>query len=97
MVKHIILWKLNESLTDEEKNAVRKAAKEGLEGLVGKIDGLVSLTVVTESLPTSTADLMLDSTFTDADALAGYAVHPLHVAAAQVMRKNAAVRLCLDF
>ena len=97
MVKHIILWTLTESLTDEEKNAVRKAAKEGLEGLVGKIDGLVSLTVVTESLPTSTADLMLDSTFTDADALAGYAVHPLHVAAAQVMRKNAAVRLCLDF
>ena len=40
---------------------------------------------------------MLDSAFTDVEALAGYAVHPLHVAAAQVMRKNAAVRLCLDF
>ena len=97
MVKHIILWKLKEDLGEEEKAAVKAKAKERLEGLVGHIDGLESLTIVTDRLPTSTADLMLDSTFTDEAALKGYAVHPLHVAAAQIMRENAAVRLCLDF
>ena len=34
MVKHIILWKLKENLTEEEKQAVMAKAKTGLEGLV---------------------------------------------------------------
>ena len=38
MVKHIILWKLKENLTD--KDSVKKGIKEGLEGLAGKIPGL---------------------------------------------------------
>ena len=33
MVKHVILWKLKEELTDTEKEEVKKGIKEGLEGL----------------------------------------------------------------
>ena len=64
----------------------------------GQIPGLVSIHVQTESLESSTADLMLDSCFESAEALKGYAVHPAHVAVADsAVRPNMEVRMCLDF
>ena len=97
MVKHIILWKLKESLSEEEKTAARTEAKRRLENLNGKIDGLVSLKVVTDRLPSSNADMMLDSEFESVEALAGYQTNPLHVEAATYVRSVVEARLCLDF
>lgn len=45
MVKHIILWKLKDSLTGEEKEQVKAGIREGLEGLKGKIPRLVDIRV----------------------------------------------------
>ena len=97
MVRHIILWKLKENFSEKEKSAARAEAKRRLESLNGRIEGLVELKVVTDRLPTSTADMMLDSTFTDADALAGYQKNPLHLEAAGFVRSVVETRLCLDF
>lgn len=97
MVKHIILWKLKESLSEEEKAAARAEAKRRLENLNGKIDGMISLKVVTDRLPSSNADMMLDSEFETEEALAGYQVNPLHVEAATYVRSVVEARLCLDF
>lgn len=98
MTKHIILWTLKEELTAEEKAAVKAGIKEGLEGLAGQIPGLVDIHVQTECLPSSNADLMLDSTFTDEAALKAYAVHPAHVAVADgKVRPYTQLRSCLDF
>ena len=98
MTKHIILWTLKDELSAEEKVAVKAAIKEGLEGLAGKIPGLVDIHVQTDCLPSSNADLMLDSTFTDEAALQGYAVHPAHVAVADdKVRPYTKLRSCLDF
>lgn len=98
MVKHIILWTLKEELSAEEKVSVKAEIKAGLEGLAGKIPGLLEIKVYTESLPSSNADLMLDSSFVDEAALKGYAVHPEHVAVADgKVRPFTAVRSCLDF
>lgn len=77
MVKHVILWKLKEELTAEEKENVKAGIKEGLEGLAGKVPGLVDVKVNINGLPTSTVDVMLDTTFTDADALKAYSTNPL--------------------
>ena len=97
MIKHIILWKLKESLTEEEKTAARAEAKRRLEALNGKIDGMISLKVVTDRLPSSNADMMLDSEFETVEALAGYQTNPLHVEAATYVRSVVESRLCLDF
>ena len=98
MVKHIILWTLKDTLSDEETIAVKKGIKEGLEGLKGKIPGLLEIHVETEGLASSNADLMLDSSFEDEAALKAYAVHPEHVAVADgKVRPYTAVRSCLDF
>ncbi len=97
MVKHIILWKLKSTLTDEEKTAAKAEAKRRLEALNGKIDGMISLHVETEGLPSSNADMMLDSAFDTEEALAGYQVNPLHLEAAGYVRSVVEARLCLDF
>lgn len=98
MVKHIILWTLKE-MNDSEKESVKKGIKEGLEGLKGKIPGLIDIKVNTEGrLASSTADLMLDSTFESTDALKGYSKHPEHVAVADSkVRPYTASRSCLDY
>ncbi len=98
MTKHIILWQLKDELSAEEKLAVKAGIKEGLEGLLGVIPGLVEIKVYTEGLKTSNADVMLYSVFTDEAALGGYAVHPAHVAVADgKVRPFTKTRLCLDF
>ena len=76
MVKHIILWQLKDELSAAEKAEIKANIKSGLEGLAGQIPGLVEVHVNINGLPSSNADLMLDTTFTDAAALKGYSTHP---------------------
>ena len=98
MVKHIILWQLKDELTDSEKVSVKLGIKDGLESLLGKIPGLLEIKVETEGFASSNADVMLYSVFENEDALKGYAIHPLHVAAADgKVRPFTKTRLCLDF
>lgn len=98
MVKHIILWTLKEELSVEEKERIKAGIKEGLEGLKGKIPGLLEIKVQTEKLASSTVDLMLDSSFISEEALKGYSVHPEHVSVANGrVRPYTASRACLDF
>ena len=69
MVRHVILWQLKDEISGSEKGIVKKGIKEGLEGLKGKIEGLVEIKVNENPLPSSNADVMLDSLFESADAL----------------------------
>ena len=86
-------------MSDSEKESVKKGIKDGLEGLKGKIPGLIDIKVNTEGrLTSSTADLMLDSTFESAEALKGYSKHPEHVAVADSkVRPYTVSRSCLDY
>ena len=99
MVKHIILWTLNPELSEGEKQQVKQGIKEGLEGLVGKVPGLLDVKVQIDGrLASSNADVMLDSTLESEEALKGYAQHPEHVAVANgKVRPYTVQRSCLDF
>lgn len=98
MIKHVILWKLKDELGKEEKESVKKGIKEGLEGLAGQIPGLIDVRVNINGLESSTADVMLDTTFESVDALKAYAVNPRHVAVADgKVRPYTAIRSCLDY
>ena len=98
MVKHIILWQLKDEFSAEEKENIKAGIKEGLESLQGKIPGLVDIKVQITGLPSSNADLMLDSTFESEDALKGYAVHPEHVKVADNdVRPYTKSRACIDY
>ncbi len=98
MVRHIILWDFADGFTDEQKEEKGREIKQGLENLIHHIEGLVSIQVHLNSLPSSNAELMLDSTFTTKEALEGYQIHPEHVkAATELVRPATKNRKCIDF
>ena len=60
--------------------------------------GLLEIKIQTEKLPSSNADMMLDSTLENEDALKDYQSHPAHQAVAnEFVRPFTSQRLCLDF
>lgn len=96
MVKHVIIWTLKDDIAD--KKELMKKIKIELEGLVGKIDGLLEMKIIIEGLASCKGDFMLDSTFTDEAALKYYSSHPDHVAIADgLVRPNVSARLAYDY
>ena len=69
MVKHIILWNLKDEFNNDE---VKKGIRDGIESLMGVIPGLLEISVQTEKLASSTADVMLYSVFESEEALIEY-------------------------
>ena len=97
-MKHYIIWKLKDSYTNEELDRIKSDAKRELEALNGKIDGLISLEIVTDLCESSSGDMVLLSEFTDYDSFIAYRTHPLHVAAAdKYVRPFIADRVAADF
>ena len=95
MVKHIILWKLKEEFNTDE---IKKDMKSSLEGLVGKIPGLIEMKIEINPLSSSNVDVMLYSVLENEDALKGYAIHPEHVFVADTkVRPYTQTRSCIDF
>ena len=91
----MIIWKLNEEI---DQPAAKAAIKEALEGLVGKIDGLLEMKIHTEGYDCSAGDLLMDSTFESKAALDAYQAHPDHQAIANTLvRPNAQSRLSFDY
>lgn len=96
MVKHMIIWKLKDEIADKKVRA--QEIKIALEGLVGKIEGLLEMHILTEGFACSSGDLMMDSAFTDEAALAAYQAHPLHQEIANgLVRPSVAARLSYDY
>ncbi len=98
MVKHVILWTFREQYYAAQIEEMKKDIKAGLEGLKGRIPGLLEIHVITDPLPSSNCDLMLDSAFADEASLNAYSVHPEHVAVAnEKVRPFMASRVCMDY
>lgn len=98
MVKHVILWVLKDEYSGAQMDEIRKGIKEGLEGLKGKIPGLIDIKVNAVPLSSSNADVMLDSTFKDVESVKAYSINPLHVEVADSkVRPFTASRTCMDY
>ncbi|MBQ3063461.1 MAG: Dabb family protein [Clostridia bacterium] len=96
MVKHMIIWKMKDEVADKAATAME--IKRALEGLVGKIEGLIEMHILTECYACSAGDVMMDSSFTDFAALEAYQKHPLHVAIADgLVRPAMCQRLSFDY
>ena len=95
MVKHIILWKLKDEYNTDE---VKLGIKREIEGLLGKVPGLIEIEVQIECLSSSNVDVMLYSVLESEEALKGYAIHPEHVKVADTfVRPYTASRAGIDF
>ncbi len=96
MVKHMIIWKLKDEIADKE--AVKAEIKAALEGLIGRIEGLTEMKILTEGFESSAGDLMMDSTLTSRAALEAYQAHPAHQEVAnRLVRPAVSSRLSFDY
>jgi len=91
VVKHIVMYTLKEDL---EKDTAVKFIASTLEPLVGKIPGLLHLEVRRSY---QGMDYALYSEFESKEALAAYAVHPLHLAAKEQFHHMLATRVSADY
>lgn len=98
MVRHVIVWTLKDEYSDSEKEEIKAGIKAGLEGLRGKIPGLIEIKVYTEGLESSSGDAMLDSLFESEAALKDYSSNPAHVEVATTkVRPYVKVRSSFDY
>ena len=98
MVRHVIVWTLRDEYDETKKTEIKAGIKAGLEGLKGKVPGIESIRVLTDKLPSSSGDVMLDSVFESEEALKAYSVNPLHVEVADTkVRPFVKIRSSFDF
>ena len=96
MVKHIVMWNLKEEYANDQD--VIANLKSNLEGLVGKVPGLLDAKVITDPIDTSSRDLALVTTLESEAALVNYATDPSHVAVADTfVRPFVKDRISLDY
>lgn len=97
MVKHIVLFKLKESLTAEEKKEVGMKFKAAIEALPEKISVIRKVFVGLNMNPAETWDICLESEFDTLDDVKFYAAHPDHVTAAAILKDVKDGRACSDY
>lgn len=98
MIKHIVMWKLQELADGRNKLENAKIIKEKLEALVGIIPEIVKLEVGIDILGTSQSyDVVLVSEFKKLEDLNIYANHPEHLKVGEFVGKVREDRIAVDY
>lgn len=97
MVKHIVLFKLKDTLDPAEKSDVMNRFKTAIEALPAKIPYIRSIYVGLNLNATEEWDICLESMFNSLDDVKAYSVHPDHLAAAGILKDAKCGRACVDY
>jgi len=97
MVKHIVMFKLKDTLSKDEKWEVMNRFKAAIEALPTKIDVIRKVFVGLNINEAETWDICLESEFDTLDDVKFYAAHPDHVAAAGILKDAKLDRACVDY
>lgn len=97
MIRHIILWKFDpEVVTSGKQDEVLGMIRESAEGMVGKINGLISADV-SPNFADTPYDFVYCADFVSADALNAYQTNPLHEAHKKLCAPYVTGRLVADY
>jgi quinol monooxygenase YgiN len=98
MVRHIVLWRLQESANGRSKAENAAEVKRLLEDLNGKIPGMIKLEVGFDFSRTSeSSDIVLYAEFESRAALDAYQTHPLHEAVKPFVMAARSERRLVDY
>lgn len=98
MVHHIVMWNFKPEISESEKETIKKEMEVNLQGLVGKVPGLLTVEFVSSPISSSTHDIALVTTLEKAEDIAIYAKHSAHVHVADTyVRPYVTNRACLDY
>lgn len=97
MTNHIVMWSFHEEIDLSERKKLELQIKEGLEGLINKIPGVIEIKVIINELDSSTHDLCMISSFENIDALKAYQKNDEHLKVASIVRACTCNRACMDY
>lgn len=97
MVKHIVLFKLKNEASAEEKQTVALKFKSAIEALPTVIPFIKHVEVGININPDEQWNIALYSEFDTLAEVKAYAVHPAHVAAAKLLADLKESRSCVDY
>lgn len=98
MIKHIVMWSLKDEAMGRKAADNAAEMKKRLEGLQGKVPGLLHIEVGTEVFAaTNGCQVILYSEFPDREALDGYQKHPAHLACVEFVVQVVAGRNVVDY
>ncbi len=97
MVKHIVMFKLKDVLSKEEKLVVMNDFKVAIEALPAQIDVIRKVFVGLNINEAEQWDICLESEFDSLDDVKLYAAHPAHLAAAGILKDAKQDRACVDY
>ncbi len=97
MVKHIVLFKLKNTVSPEEKLCAMNSFKSAIEALPSKISVIRKIEVGLNTNPAETYDIALYSEFDSLEDVNFYAKHPDHIAAGKILADLKESRACTDY
>jgi hypothetical protein len=99
MLHHIVLWKLDDIYSSEEKSDIKKQLKDKLLNLINNIDELRSMEVIfnSEDASMENFDIILNSKFESLQDMKKYQVHPEHIKVAEYLKTLKLKRASIDY
>lgn len=98
MLRHVVMWRLHERALGRDKRENARELVRLFEAMRGQVDGLLAIEAgLNEVEDEHASDLVLVSTFRDAEALRAYLAHPLHQAAVEIMKAARSERRVVDY
>jgi len=98
MLHHVVMWKLKAHAEGADRATNLRQAHALLQGCAHLVPGVLRFEVaMAQPGLECTYDLVLNTTFTDAAALAAYQSHPAHVAIKPFMKAVVEARQCMDY
>ena len=99
MIKHIVLWKLDDSYLPAEKDAIKNALRKKLLDLQDEISELLHIKVYLNS-PEASAnnnDILLDTIFNSMEDMTKYQSHPSHQKVVKYIQTLKIQRAAIDY
>jgi hypothetical protein len=98
MIRHIVMWRLQEQAHGNDRATNARLIREKLEALRGRIPGLLAIEVGTDfSATEQSADLVLTTTHESRAALDAYQTHTEHQAVVPFIRAACCERRVVDY
>ncbi|HXK76715.1 MAG TPA: Dabb family protein [Bacteroidaceae bacterium] len=97
MIKHNVLFKLNEDLSAAQITKLKTDFKNAIEALPNAIDVIQSIEVGFNENPEESFDIALMCEVATMEDVAIYAKHPAHIKAASIIKDHVVYRACADY
>ena len=96
MIRHIVMWKYNASLSMEERKELFKKLFNAACNMKGKVPGLIDIELIGNKNPKEKHDLCLYCEFEKLEDVDNYQVDPLHVIFKDIITGTVFDRVCID-